>query len=67
MSLMYDESSRHHFARLPHSEQADAVRSLARDGHSDHQIARLSGLHVEQVRRVLARVDDGAAAVRARV
>ena len=65
MTLTYDESSRDQFARLPHDEQASAVRNLAADGFGNHEIATRTGLHVELVRRLLAvKHDAGAARVR---
>jgi hypothetical protein len=52
---------RNHFARLTHDQQAQAIRGLAADGFGDHEIATRTGLHVEQIRRLLA-VDHGEAA-----
>lgn len=53
--LLYDEQTRDHFHRLPHDEQASAVRNLARDGFGDHEIAARTGLHVNQVRALLGK------------
>lgn len=42
-----------HFALLTHAEQVAAVRRLAAQGWSDHEIARNCGLHIDEVRRCL--------------
>jgi hypothetical protein len=39
------------------AEMADAIRSLARDGHSDLSIAQVLGLDVIAVRRLIGCVD----------
>lgn len=41
------------FQQLDQPGQAAAVRSLAANGYGDHEIARITRLHVEQVRRLL--------------
>jgi hypothetical protein len=47
-----------HFRSLDVAEQQQAVRRLASAGHGDAEIARVTGLHVEQVRRYLAEVAE---------
>jgi hypothetical protein len=42
------------FALLDHAQQLAAIRRLAAGGAGDHEIARLTGLHVEQIRKALA-------------
>lgn len=42
------------FALLDHAQQLAAIRSLAAGGAGDHEIARLTGMHVEQIRKALA-------------
>jgi hypothetical protein len=49
-----------HFVLLDQAQQRRAIRQLKAGGAGDHEIARLTGLHVEQVRRALADRDhDG--------
>lgn len=43
-----------HFALLTHDEQVAAVHRLVSQGWTEHDIARMTGLHLEQVRRWLA-------------
>jgi hypothetical protein len=43
-----------HFRALDHALQAQAIRRLATAGHTDHTIARATGLSVEMVQRILA-------------
>lgn len=49
-----------HFALLPADQQRTAVRRLASQGWSDHDIARTCGLNVQAVRAAIAEhiVDD---------
>lgn len=42
-----------HFHSLSEAEQAQALRRMAAQGYSDHEIAVRTGLHVQFVRRVL--------------
>jgi hypothetical protein len=42
-----------YFAMLTEAEQLHSVLKLAQSGNSDHGIASITGLHVEQVRRML--------------
>jgi hypothetical protein len=53
-SLCYDQHARHDFAALTPEEQQAAVRTLALQCVSDHSIAGITGLHVEQIRRLLS-------------
>jgi hypothetical protein len=41
------------FHSLTREQQARAIRDMARDGFSDHGIARATRLSVEMVRRVI--------------
>ena len=47
-----------YFAMLTMDEQHSAIRRLARSGIGDHGIADLTGLAVEQIRRVLSAQPD---------
>ena len=49
-----DDARMRHFHALDRSAQEAAVRRLHAAGHSDHGIARATGLAVEQIRRVLS-------------
>lgn len=42
------------FFRLQRAEQEVAVRRMAADGLGDHEIAQLTGWHVQSVRQCLA-------------
>lgn len=44
----------HHWLTLTPEQQADAIRRLAALGYDDHDIARMTGWHVAEVRRVLS-------------
>lgn len=48
------QHARHQFALMPHDLQVLAIRRLAAAGHGDHVLAAMTGLAVEQIRRVLA-------------
>lgn len=43
-----------HFWTLDRAQQAAAVRRLAAAGWTDHDIARLVGWHVDEVRRAIS-------------
>ena len=43
-----------HFLLLTREEQAAAIRRMAATGWTEHSIAAATGLHVQQVRRILA-------------
>ena len=47
-----------HFAVLDHAQQLEAIRKLAAGGAGDHEIARLTGMHVEQIRKALSDRSD---------
>ncbi len=44
---------------MTREQLTDAVHALARDGHGDHEVSRITGLHVSMVRRVLAEPTGG--------
>lgn len=46
----------HYFLLLPRDQQVQAIRRLHCAGMGDHDIARVTRLNVEQVRRLLAEV-----------
>jgi hypothetical protein len=51
--------AREHFQQLGHREQRSAVCGLIDDGIGEHEVARITGLAVEQVRRfICARTSD---------
>ena len=45
---------RMHFNVLTRDQQAQAIRRLSASGHSEHTIARATGLSVEMINRILA-------------
>jgi DNA invertase Pin-like site-specific DNA recombinase len=42
-----------HFANLTRDQQADVIRRMANEGHSETTIATATGLSVELIRRVI--------------
>jgi hypothetical protein len=49
-----EDSALRHFHSLSSDAQADTVRRLSASGMGDHELARVTKLHVEFVRRVLS-------------
>jgi len=43
-----------HFRTLDAAQHADAIRRLAAAGMGDHELARVTGLHLAYVRQVLS-------------
>jgi hypothetical protein len=48
------ENPNHYFNQLSHEQQKGAIRRMARDGHSEHQIASATRLNIAQIRAVLS-------------
>jgi hypothetical protein len=52
--VFFESQRRDALNALTRAEMAERVHSLARDDVSEHEIARITRLHVDQVRRMLA-------------